>query len=109
MPRRARQFTAAARAFGVCRTPGCTNGGPYEAHHVVYGCDLRAAGRPASNPRNALGLCSACHADHHAGRRLLPLSALSDANVAYALALLGERARDYLAARYDGEDARLAS
>lgn len=107
MPRRARRFTAVARAAGVCRSPGCANDGPYEAHHVVYGSDLRAAGRPRFHPDNALGLCPACHADHHAGRRILPVAALSDANLAYVLALLGERAGDYIASRYGGDDARL--
>ncbi|MDQ4130850.1 MAG: hypothetical protein M3133_07675 [Actinomycetota bacterium] len=107
MPRRARQFAAAARARQSCQRPGCAGEGPYEAHHVIYGCDLRAAGRAVFHPHNALGLCSRCHADHHTGRRTLPIAALTDANLAYALAVLGDEARAYLAARYDGEDVRL--
>lgn len=76
-------------------------------HHVVYEQHVRAEGGDRFDPDNGLVLAHDCHASHHRRGRVLPLTALRDANIRFAYHLLGDAAYDYLTRRYGGEDPRV--
>lgn len=76
-------------------------------HHICYAQHVRAEGGDRWDPRNALTLCASCHAKHHHGTPVA-LALLPDAAFAFVAELLGpDKAYNYLARRYAGEDARL--
>jgi hypothetical protein len=88
----------------VCRR--CGRGGPLQHHHVVYRQHVEREHGDRWHPDNALALCrDPCHYDAH--RHLVTLGDLRDENYAFAGALLGPAAYDYLRRRYAGMDPRL--
>lgn len=91
----------------VCQAVGCRRRSGLHQHHVVYEQHVIASGGDRWDPANALALCVGCHLGHHARQHVLALSALRDENYAFALALLGPAAYDYLRQRYTGDDDRL--
>lgn len=103
-----RDFHLAAAAQRVCARPGCRSTEFAGGHHVIYQQELTRIGREDLlwDKRNALRVCLQCHHNHH-GIHSLPLTALTDANYEFAFEVLGERAVDYLRAKYDGDDPRL--
>jgi hypothetical protein len=85
----------------VCR--GCGHfWEPYRsrAHHVIYRQHIPVD--KEWDPRNAMPVCDPCHERHHNASRRLPLSALSEENLAFAEEVLGEAAPYYLERRYEG-------
>lgn len=80
-------------------------------HHVIFNQELRRAGGDPYDPRNALTLChgigDGCHPKFHQRTAPIPLTALSDENLAFAFELMGVRAVNYLTRHYSGEDFRL--
>jgi hypothetical protein len=95
-------FHEEARAQRCCQNPDCQRPTrlPWDPHHVIYEQELARRGLPLFDPRNVLRLCRDCHMNHHAGIAPIPLTALTQANLAYAFDVLGEFARDYLYRRY---------
>lgn len=98
-----------ASASTLCQHPACAGESVVLAqHHVVYEQKVRREGGAVWDPRNALTLCDLCHTSHHRrGSKVVPLSALTDGNYAFAVELLGAAAFDYLRRRYVGDDPRL--
>jgi 5-methylcytosine-specific restriction endonuclease McrA len=91
----------------ACESPLCTGsrGQHLHLHHVVYLQALRREGVDLWDPRNAMTLCATCHAKHHHRTRIIPISALPEAAVRFAVQLMGEdRAAAYLARRYAADD-----
>jgi hypothetical protein len=86
---------AACGFFGV---PAC------QAHHVIYRQHLPVD--KAWDPRNAMPVCDPCHERHHNASKRIPLSALSEENLAFAEEVLGEAASYYLERRYANEGKR---
>lgn len=83
-----------------CRAPGCSSR-PDHQHHVVYRQHVRGEQGDVWAQENALALCASCHHSHHARGRVLPVSALRDENVRWAVELLGgDRAVEYLRRYY---------
>lgn len=101
-----------AAVGGSCQHPRCEKASKARVnHHIVYRQHVEREGGDAWDLRNALTICSVCHASHHAhGRLLIPLLALPDAAYGFAVDLLGaEAAFMYLRRRYGGEDPRLGA
>jgi 5-methylcytosine-specific restriction endonuclease McrA len=95
------EFQDAARAQLACMNPACPRpSAPWNAHHVVYAQHVRLEGGDEWDVRNAMRLCTDCHDRHHSGARRLAADVLPPAAVAFAHALLGERAIDYLRTYY---------
>jgi hypothetical protein len=93
-------FHMAARAQRVCQNPDCPHPRrPWDAHHVVYEQELRRLGVPIWDPRNAMRLCKRCHHGHH-HLHPMPQSAITNANIEYALEVLGAYYVDYFNRRY---------
>jgi hypothetical protein len=92
-----------------CGHPSCP--GHVEAlelHHCVYAQHVRAAGGDLFDPRNALTIGRDCHGSHHQRVYVIPLTALPDAALEFAVELLGRPAAyEYLRRRYSGRDERL--
>jgi hypothetical protein len=88
----------------------CGKFGAFHAHHVVDKQQLRRARGPLYDPRNALRLCPTCHFQfEHAGpgKIEIELTKLTDDNVEFAFAVLGDYALDYLRRQYIGHDPRV--
>lgn len=72
-------------------------------HHVVYEQHVRRAGGDPFDPDDSLTVCFSCHMAHHHGvDRRIRVSQLRPENLAFARALFGEYADDYIARYYDG-------
>lgn len=83
----------------VCRI--CGGSTRLTLHHVVYEQHVRNMKGDCFDPDNSLTVCFACHMGHHHGAdRRIRLDQLRPANVAFAQALLGPWATDYLARYY---------
>lgn len=110
-----RAFKEEARRQRVCAVCGRAgndekgNPVPWEAHHVITKAYLKRYGHPLWHPDNSLRVCSEpCHGQHTRGFKRMPLSCLTDRNIAYAVTLLGEpKAHEYLTRHYSGEDPRV--
>lgn len=106
-----RAFKEAARRQQVCALCGkeATNSNPWEAHHVITQSFLKREHLDQWHPDNSLRLCQApCHDQHTRAFIRLPLRCLTDRNIAYAVALLGEeKAHTYLTRHYTGKDPRV--
>lgn len=105
-----RMFHDAARFQRSCAVPGCRIR-DFQAHHVVYEQHLKDRGLPRYDTQNALRLCPLHHGRHHKryvdkdGQSfVLETRFLTDANVAYAFAVLGDAAAGYFARYYNGAD-----
>jgi hypothetical protein len=98
-------FHNEARAQLVC--VGCESPSkPWHAHHAVHEQHATDLGGHKWDPRNALRLCiprpDGCHWTHHNKRDPLKTSALTDANIEFAVELMGAgRAVDYFRRYYD--------
>lgn len=98
-------FAGAAMKQRCCAV--CGQGGQFDAHHVVEKQYLKKNKLPLWDERNALRLCTRCHHQHTVRSKKVPLGALTQENIDYAVLLLGDYASDYLTRRYDGQDPRL--
>lgn len=113
--RETRAFREEARRQRVCAVCGRTANipgegpNPWEAHHVITRSFLKRNRLAEFHPDNSLRLCSyPCHALHSTAALRIPLTCLTDRNVAYAVRLLGEaKAHDYLTRHYTGTDPRV--
>ena len=101
-----RSFWEAARFQMVCGY--CGRAGHWEAHHAVQKQTCRRAGAPLHSPRNALRLCKRCHDRHTTHQDKVPMTALTDDNIAFAREYLGAGpAYEYFVRSYAGEDPRV--
>jgi 5-methylcytosine-specific restriction endonuclease McrA len=89
---------------GKCRV--CGSRWKLQGHHTLYRQHLRAEGADEWDLRGQLTVCGRCHRDHHAAVKRIPVSALRDDNIVFALDLLGERAIGYIG-RYYFDDGSL--
>lgn len=77
-------------------------------HHIVFRQHVENERGDEWDPRNAMTVCPACHAAHHARVRLLLAVDLPDSVFEFASELMGPgRAYNYLRRGYEGPDARL--
>lgn len=98
--------------FGRCTAPRCSWRGRLVRHHVVYEQHVRAAGGDPWDQANAmlLGTGCTCHADHHSGKARLPVWAIPQTAMDFAIELLGtDRAALYIARYYRTDDPRRAT
>lgn len=105
-----REFHFEAQTQRICRGTGCRKRWPWHPHHVIYRQELERLGLSVAllwDPRNCLRLCPDCHMNHHNRSKPVKLTALRDANYAFAFEVMGALAVDYLRQKYDGEDPRL--
>lgn len=107
-----RQAAVDQRFCAVCEHPGKPH--TYDAHHVVPKSKLKKEGFEESDrydTRNCLRVCNEyggnCHQGHTDAMRKIPLSALTDDNIAYAFEILGARAYYLLHRQYAGDDERV--
>lgn len=101
-----RAFRAAALAQRVCAVTG--SNGAWDAHHVIEAQELRRrGGDDLWNTRNALRLARRVHERHTTATELVPLKALTDENLEFAVDLMGLSAYVYLTRHYAGRDERL--
>lgn len=91
----------------LCRS--CWRRPAIHQHHVTYKVKVLIEGGDLYSPLNALALCGPCHAGHHLASDRVSLASLRDENYAFAFALLGPAAYDYLRRRYAGDDPRLGA
>jgi hypothetical protein len=63
---------------------------------VGYKQHCRIAGASTADQRNVLLVCPACHFNHHARSRVMPLTMLTEANWEFAREALGDYAEPYL-------------
>lgn len=99
-------FRAEARWQRCCQVCGAID--RWDAHHVVERQYLRINRLPQWDPKNALRACERCHRLHTLRIAAIPLTALTDRNIDYAIELLGaEKAVAYLHDNYAGTDPRL--
>jgi hypothetical protein len=97
------KMAAFKEAAVYTKCAGCRQfpwGGSHRAHHVIYRQHIPVD--KEWDPRNAMPVCDPCHERHHNASRRLPLSALSEENLAFAEEVLGEAAPYYLERRYEG-------
>lgn len=86
----------------VCQHPRCDGTSDVlHQHHVIYRQHVRDQGGDEWNPDNALSLCARCHGRHHRRGAVLPVAALRDENIQFAVALLGPAAVVYLSRYYE--------
>lgn len=95
------------RWFGAmakrCASPTCLSSRRgLQQHHIVYRQQVRRSGGDEWDPRNAITLCTPCHAMHHQRRGAFPLVLLPDEAIEFAFELLGPGAGIYLPRRYSG-------
>jgi hypothetical protein len=104
-----RAFQEAAWRQRVCAA--CGSSSAWDPHHVVEKKQLKAMFRADLfwETRNALRLCTSCHAMHTCRARKLQLTMLTDANYEFAEWLLEGAAFYYLRRHYDGKDPRLSA
>lgn len=103
-PRRSQSEREAMEAFKSSVSWPCASCGRWpgyepEAHHVVY----RQACPPGMewDTRNALAVCVLCHRRHHDGSDFkIPMSVLTEQNLAFAREVRGAGWEDYLFAHY---------
>lgn len=99
-------FRDEARGQRCCAVCGTTDE-PWDAHHVIEKAYLAKHRWPLYVPENALRLCRRCHERHTLRTEKVPMTALTDENVEYAIILMGEpRAEDYFRRNYEGWDTR---
>jgi hypothetical protein len=104
-------FHAAARWQGRCAV--ClTDKEPWHAHHVLAKQYCRRENAPLHHPDDALRLCSmgptSCHWRHEQWQERVPLTCLTDANIAFVILALGPGpGYNYLTRNYAGTDLRL--
>lgn len=81
----------------------------WEAHHVVEASELKRRNRfdVLWDERNALRLTPDVHRRHTNRMEPVPLRCLTQDNIDFAFEVLGASARDYLATKYSGADARV--
>lgn len=99
-------FRAEARFQRCCQVCGSIE--RWDAHHVIERQYLRINGFFQWDPADALRVCDNCHRPHTLRVKPIPLTALTDRNIDYAIDLLGaEKAVAYLHDNYAGTDPRL--
>lgn len=95
------RFRAAAAQQNTCANPDClTPRAHWHPHHVVYEQHVDRYGGDISDGRNALRVCMTCHGRHHKRIDTLPVSALTDENVEFAVELLGAAHASVYLGRY---------
>lgn len=97
-----KMFRERARQQKVCQVPGCPEptSGDWNAHHILYEAELKRMKTQTHNVRNAMRVCRRCHERHHNRTAPIPLSALTEDQVAYVTEVLGARGMDYLERLY---------
>lgn len=89
----ASSFHAEAQWQGQCQHPRCERplNEKWHAHHVVHEQVVERAGGDKYDTRNAMRLCNPkCHLDRHHGRQdPIPMSAVRDETIEFAVELMG--------------------
>lgn len=87
-----------------CEVRGCDSKRLLRQHHVVYDQHVRKRGGDPWDPRDSFTACHNCHSRHHSGADYrMHVADLTDANLAFAVELLGAYAVDYFIRYYAGE------
>jgi hypothetical protein len=101
-----REFYEAGCRQLACAACGST--GAFDIHHVVQRQICRREQIPQHHPDNALRICRDCHHRHSSHQGVLPLSALRDENIAFAVEFLGPGpAYNHFCRYYAGRDTRV--
>jgi hypothetical protein len=109
----ASSFHAEAKWQGKCQHPRCENPqGAWHSHHIIYEQVVTREGGDKYDVRNALRLCHPkCHLDRQHGQQdPVPMSAIPDEAIEFAVELMGIGKTINYFERYYGDaatDARL--